>query len=89
MPESTFILRFTHYDSSEIEEQEHTTAESAWAAFRTFAEPGSFETYSRVELVEYYWAERQEYPRGEHPVLPLGRHAAGRGAPSGVHPLGR
>lgn len=46
MPESTFILRFTHYDSSEIEEQEHTTAQSAWAAFRAFAEPDSFEIYS-------------------------------------------
>ena len=66
MSESTFILRFTHYDSSEIEEQEHTTAESAWDAFRTFAEPGSFEIYSRVE---YNWEEKQEYPLAQMTFL--------------------
>ena len=62
MPESTFIVRFTHYDGSGIEEQEHVSVESAWIAFRLFAEPGSFEVYSRVELVEYNWTEQQEYP---------------------------
>lgn len=62
MPESTFIIRFNHYLSSEIEEQEHTTAGTAWEAFRLFAEPNSFEIYSRVELVEYNWKEHQEYP---------------------------
>lgn len=34
MFESTFILRFTHRDCSEIEEQEHTVASTAWEAFR-------------------------------------------------------
>ena len=62
MPETTFILRFTHCDSSEIEEQEHTTADTAWEAFRLFAEPDSFEIYSRIELVEYNRVEDQEYP---------------------------
>ena len=61
MPESTFIVCFTHYDGSGIEEQEHVSAESAWIAFRLFAEPGSFEVYSRVEMVEYNWTEQQEY----------------------------
>ena len=69
MPESTFILRFTHYDSSEIEEQEHTTAEAAWEAFRAFAEPDSFEIYSRVDLVEYNWQEGQEYPLAQMTFL--------------------
>ena len=62
MPESTFIVRFTHYDGSGIEEQEYTTAAAAWEAFRLFAEPDSLEIYSRVELVEYNWQEEQEYP---------------------------
>lgn len=62
MPESTFIIRFTHYISSEIEEQEHATADTAWEAFRLFAEPDSFEIYSRVELIEYNRKEHQEYP---------------------------
>ena len=62
MTETTFILRFAHYDGSGIEEQEHTTAVAAWEAFRLFAEPASFEMYSRVELVEYNWQEHQEYP---------------------------
>ena len=62
MPESTFILRFTHYDSSEIEEQEHTTAAAAWEAFRCFAEPDSFEIYTRIELTEVNFEEHQDYP---------------------------
>lgn len=69
MPESTYILRFTHYDSSEIEEQEHTTDEAAWEAFRAFAEPDSFEIYSRVELVEYNWREQLEYPLAQMTFL--------------------
>lgn len=47
MFESTFILRFTHRDCSEIEEQEHTAASTAWEAFRAFAEPDSSEIYHR------------------------------------------
>lgn len=69
MTESTFILRFTHYDSSEIEEQEHTTARSTWEAFRAFADLDSFEIYSRVELVEYNWQEEQEYPLAQMTFL--------------------
>ena len=53
MFESTFILRFTHRDCSEIEEQEHTAASTAWEAFRAFAEPDSSEIYHRIELLEY------------------------------------
>lgn len=62
MTDTIFILRFTHYRGSEIEEQEHTTSEAAWEAFRLFALPDSFEIYSRVELVEYNPQEQQEYP---------------------------
>ena len=69
MPESTFILRFTHYDSSEIEEQEHTTVTAAWEAFRCFAEPDSFEIYSWIELVEHNWEEKQEYPLAQMTFL--------------------
>lgn len=69
MTENTYFLRFAHYDSSEIEEQEHATAEAAWEAFRLFAEPDSLEIYSRVELVEYNWHERQEYPLAQMTFL--------------------
>lgn len=62
MPDTIFILRIAHYRSSQIEEREHTTSEAAWEAFRLFATPDSFEIYSRVELVEYFPQEQQEYP---------------------------
>ena len=62
MFESTFILRFTHRDCSEIEEQEHTVASTAREAFRAFAEPDSSEIYHRIELLEYSWRNRQERP---------------------------
>ena len=62
MSERTFILRFTHHDCSEIEEQEHTAASTAWEAFRAFAEPDSSEIYHRIELLEYSWRNRQERP---------------------------
>ena len=62
MSESTFILRFTHRDCSGIEEQEYTTAASAWEVFRAFAEPDSSEIYHRIELLEYSWRNRQERP---------------------------
>ena len=61
MPEITYFLRFTHYDSYEIETQAHINAADAWNAFRLFVEPDSFEIYSRIELVEYNWTEKQEY----------------------------
>ena len=72
MPESTFIVRFEHYEkhtSAPYEEQEFTTAEAAWEAFRLFAEPDSLEMYSRVELVEYNWQEEQEYPLAQMTFL--------------------
>ena len=65
MPESTFIIRFVHCaknTSVPYEEQEHTTAEAAWEAFRLFAEPDSFGIYSLIELVEYNYREGTEYP---------------------------
>lgn len=61
MSESTFILRFTHRDCSGIEEQEYTTAASAWEVFRAFAEPDSSEIYSSIELLEYSWQDRREH----------------------------
>lgn len=65
MPNITYFIRFTRYNnhtSVPYEEQEHLNAEAAWEAFRRFAEPDSFEIYSRVELVEYNREEEQEYP---------------------------
>lgn len=62
MSERTFILRFTHHDCSEIEEQEHITTSTAWEAFRAFAEPGSSEIYSSIEMLEYSWQDRRERP---------------------------
>ena len=65
MPESTFIIRFVRCEkntSVPYEEQEYTTAEAAWAAFRLFAEPDSFGIYSLIELVEYNHREGTEYP---------------------------
>ena len=62
MFESTFILRFTHRDCSEIEEQEHTAASTAWEAFRAFAEPDSSEIYHRIALLESSGRTRQERP---------------------------
>lgn len=62
MPEIKYFIRLTHYDTGKCEEQEHQTAEAAWEAFRLFAEPASFEIYSRVELVEYNCEESTQYP---------------------------
>ena len=69
LPKITYILTFTHTDSSEIEEQEFARAEDAWTAFRMFAEPDSFEIYSGIRLVEYNWTERQEYPLAQMTFL--------------------
>ena len=63
MPESTFILRFVRCDnhtSVPYEEQEHTTAEAAWEAFRLFAEPDSAEIYTRIELIAHDWEDGTE-----------------------------
>ena len=43
MPGATYILQFTHRDSSEIEEQEHSRLDEAWKTFKLFAEPDSSE----------------------------------------------
>jgi len=64
MPESTFIVRFVHrenHTSVPYKEQEYTTAEAAWEAFRLFVTPDSLEIYSQVELVRYNRKE-DEYP---------------------------
>lgn len=65
MSESTFIVRFVHrenHTSVPYKEQEYTTAEAAWEAFRLFAAPDSFEIYSQVELVRYSREKEEEYP---------------------------
>lgn len=65
MSETTYYIRFEHFEKRTgvpYEEQEYTTASAAWEAFRLFIEPSSLEIYSRVELVEYNWSELQEYP---------------------------
>ncbi len=63
MSESTFIVRFVHrenHTSAPYKEQEYTTAEAAWEAFRLFVTPDSLEIYSQVELVRYS-REEEEY----------------------------
>lgn len=65
MSEGTFIVRFVHrenHTSAPYKEQEYTTAEAAWEAFRLFVTPDSLEIYSQVELVRYSREEEKEYP---------------------------
>ena len=62
LPEVTYFIRFIHSDKDETEIQNYTTATEAWEDFRLFTEPDSFGIYRRLEMVEYNWAERQEYP---------------------------
>ena len=65
MFESTFILRFTHRDCSEIEEQEHTAASTAWEAFR------ALEMRFSVRLKEIWRRRVKVFPRRLNP--PCGR----------------
>ena len=61
MPEITYMLRFTHRDHADIPEViEYTALADAWLAARLFAEPGSSEIYTRVELIAHNWAEGTE-----------------------------
>jgi len=61
LPEKTYLIRFAHRDSSEIEEQEYTRAEDGWEVYRMFAGPDCAEMYTRIELVEYDWHAREEH----------------------------
>ena len=60
LPEKTYFLRFTHRDCSEVEEQEYTHLDDARAAYGRFADPVSAEIYTRIDLIEYTWATREE-----------------------------
>ena len=63
MPTTTYIIRFVHHTpttSAPYEEQEYTTLDAAWESFRLFAEPGSADLYSQIELAEYNYAEDTE-----------------------------
>lgn len=60
LPEKTYLIRLTHRDSFEIEEQEHTHEADGWEMFRMFAEPDCAEMYTRVELTEFNWKTRKE-----------------------------
>ena len=58
MPGTTYIIRFTHRTPGSgipYEEQEHIGLTEVWEAFRLFAEPGSADLYSEIELVELNW----------------------------------
>lgn len=70
MSDISYIIRFTHADGSSAEAQEYFNPEDAWYAFRLFAEPDSLDIYSRVELTEYHWDEKQSYPLAELTFIP-------------------
>ena len=58
----SYRITFRHKDASAPEEQWFGDAHSAWEAFRLFAEPDSFEIYTRLDLTEVNWEEHQDYP---------------------------
>ena len=63
MPPITYIIRFTHRTPGSgipYEEQEHICLTEVWEAFRLFAEPGSADLYSEIELVEHSWEDDTE-----------------------------
>ena len=62
MPTISYRITFHHTDTSTPEEQWFNDAHSAWEAFRLFAEPDSFEIYTRVDLTEVNFQEQQDYP---------------------------
>ena len=62
MPTISYRLCFYHKDGTPTEEQCHNDAHAAWEAFRLFAEPDSFEMYTRIDLTEVNWEEHQDYP---------------------------
>ena len=59
MPETTYILRFIHSDSSEIEEFEHTIESNAREHLGLFG-PDDADIYSRIDLIAFDWATRTE-----------------------------
>ena len=62
MPAIGYQIKFYHKDASTPEEQWFNNAHDAWEAFRLFAEPDSFEIYTRIELTEVNFEEHQDYP---------------------------
>ena len=61
MPKITFMLQFAHRDRRDIPEViEYTALDAAWQAARLFAEPGSSEIYTRIDLIAHNWAEGTE-----------------------------
>ena len=62
MPTISYRITFHRKDGNTPEEQWFNSAHSAWEAFRLFAEPDSFEIYTRVELTEVNFEEHQDYP---------------------------
>ena len=64
MPTTTYFIRFIHREPGSIpyEEQEHILLPEAWETFRLFAEPGSSEMYSGIELAAHNWDDDTETP---------------------------
>ncbi len=54
LPSITYIVRFIHRDSSEIEEYEYTAGPAARAHFELFDETDA-DLYTRIELTAYSW----------------------------------
>ncbi len=59
MERYTYLLRFTHSDSPEIEEFEHSTEAGAREHFELFG-PDDADIYSRIDLLEFDWQTRTE-----------------------------
>lgn len=62
MPTISYRITFHQKETGTPKEQWFTEAHTAWEAFRLFTEPDSFEIYSRIELTEVNFEERQDYP---------------------------
>ena len=63
MPSITYFIRTFRRDQSEIfpaEVHEHIDLGQAWEFFRGYATHDSADLYSRIELVEYNYAEDTE-----------------------------
>ena len=61
MPTTTYFLRFTHSDRSEIELYEHRNESEAREHFDLFG-PEDADIYSRIDLYAYDWIARTETP---------------------------
>ena len=55
LPEKTYSIYFFNLDGSINSEQEYTSFDDAWRAFRLFFESRSFDIYSHIDLVRYDW----------------------------------